>query len=301
LPTLHAAISIDLARRVRYNGRSFREGSQVSDKQTAPIDVPARPAATALILRDGRDGIEVFMVVRHHEIDFASGALVFPGGKVDADDADTAWDGLVAAAPADGLARSFAVAALRETFEEAGILIARPRGSDGLVDAGEAHRIVLANRAGGASTRFIDLIRGADLTLAMDLLVRFAHWITPVGLPKRFDTHFFLVAAPVGQAGAHDGSESIEGFWIRPADALRDAAEGRRSIVPATRLNLQRLSQSATVAEAVAAARAASVVTVMPKVRRNPDGSRTLQIPAEAGYGVSELFIPAGERTAAGR
>jgi 8-oxo-dGTP pyrophosphatase MutT (NUDIX family) len=245
---------------------------------TEPI--PVRPAATVLLVRDGASGLEVFMVVRHHKIDFASGALVFPGGKVDADDTDAAWDGLVAAAPADGLDRSFAVAALRETFEEAGILIARPRGSNALVDAGAAHRIVLADRAGGTSTRFIDLIGGANLMLAMDLLVRFAHWITPVGLPKRFDTHFFLVAAPVEQAGAHDGSESIEGFWIRPADALRDALEGRRSVVPATRLNLQRLAQSATVAEAVAAARAAPVVTVMPKVRRNADGSRTLQIPA---------------------
>lgn len=270
----------------------------MSDKPM--IDAPARPAATALILRDGPDGIEVFMVVRHHEIDFASGALVFPGGKVDAADADAAWDGLVAEAAADGLDRAFAVAALRETFEEAGILIARPRGSAALVGAAEAHRIMTADRAGEAA-RFIDLVRDANLMLAMDLLVRFAHWVTPEGLPKRYDTHFFLVAAPVEQAGAHDGSESIEGFWIRPVDALRDAREGRRSVVPATRLNLQRLSQSATVAEAVAAARASSIVTVMPKVRRNPDGSRTLQIPAEAGYGVSELLIPAGERTAAGR
>jgi 8-oxo-dGTP pyrophosphatase MutT (NUDIX family) len=273
----------------------------VSDKKPTPTDVPARPAATALILRDGANGIEVFMVVRHHEIDFASGALVFPGGKVDDDDADPAWDDLVAVAPSGQLDRSFAIAALRETFEEAGILIARRRGSDALVDAGEAHRIVLADRAAGEQAHFIDLIRDADLTLATDLLVRFAHWITPIGLPKRFDTHFFLVTAPVEQAGAHDGSESTEGFWIRPADALRDAKEGRRSIVPATRLNLQKLAGSATVADAVASARASAIVTVMPKVRRNPDGSRTLQIPAEAGYGVSELFIPAGELTAAGR
>lgn len=99
----------------------------------------------------------------------------------------------------------------------------------------------------------------------------------------------------------HHGAESTEGFWIRPAEALRDAREGRRSIVPATRLNLQKLAVSTTVVEAVAAARASSIVTVMPKVQRNPDGSRTLQIPAEAGYGLSEMFIPAGERTAAGR
>jgi 8-oxo-dGTP pyrophosphatase MutT (NUDIX family) len=271
----------------------------VSEKP--PADVSARPAATALILRDGPHGIEVFLVVRHHEIDFASGALVFPGGKVDPDDTDPAWDAHVSSAPDGGLDRSFAIAALRETFEEAGILIARPRGDGALIDAGAAHRIVLAGRVGPQPPRFIDLIRGNSLTLAMDLLVRFAHWITPVGLPKRFDTHFFLVAAPVEQTGAHDGSESIEGFWIRPADALREARDGKRSIVPATRLNLQRLAQSATVAEAVAAARMSRIVTVTPKVQRNADGSRTVRIPVEAGYGVSELLIPAGERTAAGR
>jgi 8-oxo-dGTP pyrophosphatase MutT (NUDIX family) len=254
-----------------------------------------------LILRDGRDGPEVFMVVRHHEIDFASGALVFPGGKVDAEDAESEWDDLVSGAPPEGLDRSFAIAALRETFEEAGILIARRRGGDALIDAREAHGLVAAHRTAGQQSRFVDLIRDAKLELAMDLLVRFAHWITPVGLPKRYDTHFFLVAAPVDQAGAHDGSESVEGFWIRPADALRDAKQGRRSLVPATRLNLDKLSRSATVADAVAAARVGSIVTVMPHVTRNADGSRSLRIPQEAGYGISELFVAAGERTAAGR
>ena len=271
------------------------------DKQTTATNVSARPAATALILRDGRAGLEVFMVVRNHEIDFASGALVFPGGKVDAEDAGPEWDDLVFGTPPYGLDRSFAIAALRETFEEAGMLIARCRGSDALIDAGEAHRLMAAQRAASQQARFVDLIRDAKLELAMDLLVRFAHWITPVGLPKRYDTHFFLVAAPVDQAGAHDGSESVEGFWIRPMDALRDAREDRRSLVPATRLNLDKLSRSATVADAVAAARVSSIVTVMPQVTRNADGSRSLKIPREAGYGISELFVAAGERTAAGR
>jgi 8-oxo-dGTP pyrophosphatase MutT (NUDIX family) len=273
----------------------------VTDNQPPASGAPARPAATALILRDGSDGLEVFMVVRHHEIDFASGALVFPGGKVDAEDASTEWDGLVSGTSPESLDRAFAVAALRETFEEAGILIARPRGRDNLIDAGDAHRLVAAHRRGAQQAGFIDLIRGARLELAMALLVRFAHWITPAGLPKRYDTHFFLVAAPVDQAGAHDGSESVEGFWIRPAQALRDAKEGRRSLVPATRLNLDKLSRSATVADAVAAARKSTIVTVMPQVTRNPDGSRSLKIPSAAGYGVSELFVAAGERTAAGR
>ena len=271
------------------------------DQQADAIAAPARPAATALILRDGPSGLEVFMVVRHHEIDFASGALVFPGGKLDAEDSSPEWDGLLASAVPGELDRAFAIAALRETFEEAGILIARKRGSSALLDAGEAHRIVAEHRAGGRQTRFVDLIRRAGAELAMDLLVRFAHWITPVGLPKRFDTQFFLVAAPVGQAGAHDGTESIEGFWIRPQQGLREAREGTRSLVPATRLNLEKLSRSSSVAEAVAAARASTIVTVVPQVKRNPDGSRSIRIPHEAGYGISEIFVAAGERTASGR
>src|SRR5262245_62424730 len=98
----------------------------------------ARPAATVVILRDGRQGLEVFMVVRHHEIDFASGALVFPGGKVDPHDADPAWD-LLAPYAASAPGRAFVVAAARETFEEAGLMLARRRGTAALVAAAAVH------------------------------------------------------------------------------------------------------------------------------------------------------------------
>jgi 8-oxo-dGTP pyrophosphatase MutT (NUDIX family) len=259
-----------------------------------------RPAATALILRDRAHGLEVFMVVRHHQIEFASGALVFPGGKVDSEDANADWDRLTAWPPG-GLDRAFAIAALRETFEEAGILIARGRGAPDLLSAALARRIVAAHRGGAHRARFIDVIGSANLELATDLLVRFAHWITPIGLPKRYDTHFFIVAAPVDQTGAHDGSESVEGYWVRPAEALQEAKDGKRSILPVTRLNLLRLTASSTVREAVAQARASRIVTVVPRIERRRDGSRTLQIPLEAGYGVSEVHLAAGELATSGR
>jgi 8-oxo-dGTP pyrophosphatase MutT (NUDIX family) len=271
----------------------------VPDEPHLAAVVP-RPAATALILRDRPNGLEVFMVVRHHQIEFASGALVFPGGKVDNDDADPDWDSLTAPSPND-LDRAFAIAALRETFEEAGILIARERGAGALLTAALARRIVAAHRASAPPARFIDVIRGAKLELATDLLVRFAHWITPVGLPKRYDTHFFIVAAPVDQTGAHDGLESVEGYWVRPAVALEEAKDGKRSIVPVTRLNLLRLAGSSTVMEAVAQARASKIVTVVPRFERHRDGSRTLQIPLEAGYGVSEVHLAVGELAIPGR
>jgi 8-oxo-dGTP pyrophosphatase MutT (NUDIX family) len=262
--------------------------------------VRPRPAATALILRDRPHGLEVFMVVRHHQIEFASGALVFPGGKVDDEDASPDWDRLTALPP-DGLDRAFAIAALRETFEEAGILIARTPGARTLITAALARRIVAAHRGSRPTPLFIDVIRGAKLELATDLLVRFAHWITPIGLPKRYDTHFFIVAAPVDQTGAHDGFESVEGYWVTPALALEEAKDGKRTILPVTRLNLLRLARSPTVLDAVAQARASTIVTVVPRIERHHDGSRTLQIPIEAGYSVSEVHLAAGELAAAGR
>jgi 8-oxo-dGTP pyrophosphatase MutT (NUDIX family) len=260
----------------------------------AKAPASARPASTVVILRDAPAGIEVFMVVRHREIDFASGALVFPGGKVDAEDASQGWAGLTAEAPvAPG--RSFLVAAGRETFEEAGLMLARRRGATELVDAASADRLVAAHRERllKGEVGFLDIVRGEGLILALDMLVPFAHWITPEPLPKRFDTHFFLVAAPVSQLGAHDGGESVEGFWISPQQALDDAAEGNRTLVFATRMNLAKLARYRTVAEAVAATRASPVVTVVPRVKRTPEG-RWLQIPAEADYGVTEVFVEDG-------
>jgi 8-oxo-dGTP pyrophosphatase MutT (NUDIX family) len=256
--------------------------------------VPVRPASTVVILRDGAAGIEVFMVERRREIEFASGALVFPGGKVDAEDAAPAWRELAAATP-PAPDSAFFVAAGRETFEEAGLMLARHRGSAEIVDAATADRLVETHRSRllKGETTFADILRGEDLVLAADLLVPFAHWITPDRVPKRFDTHFFLVAAPITQLGIHDGGESAEGFWIAPQEALDEAQAGRRTLVFATRMNLTRLGRYATVADAVAATRATPVVTVVPKVKRTPEG-RWLQIPAEAGYGVTEVFIEEG-------
>jgi 8-oxo-dGTP pyrophosphatase MutT (NUDIX family) len=238
------------------------------------------------------DGIEVFMVVRHHAIDFASGALVFPGGKVDPGDSDPAWVDL---APIDGSAteRINIVAAARETFEEAGLVLARKRGTQAMIDAQEAHRLTERYRAPvlAGSQQFRELIAGEGLQLATDLMVPFAHWITPEALPKRFDTFFYLVAAPVDQLGMHDGRESVEGLWISPQQALREAEAGTRTLVFATKLNLVKLARHRTVAEAVQASRATPIVTVLPILERGKT-SHTFHIPEAAGYGVSQVTIP---------
>jgi 8-oxo-dGTP pyrophosphatase MutT (NUDIX family) len=263
----------------------------MSESSTEPIRPPA-PAATVVILRDGPSGIEVFMVVRHHEIDFASGALVFPGGKVDAHDAEPAWAALApfAAAAPD---REFVVAAARETFEEAGLVLARRRGTQTMLDADSAHCLVETYRTRllAGETTFLDLVRAENLELATDLMVPFAHWITPERVGKRFDTHFLLVAAPVDQLGAHDGGESVEGFWIAPRQALSDGETGTRTLVLPTQMNLLKLTRYASVVEAVAATRASPIVTVTPRIERTANG-RKLHIPAEAGYGVTEVLVP---------
>ena len=224
--------------------------------------VPVRPAATVLLVRDGAAGLEVFMVVRHHEIDFASGALVFPGGSVDAGDRLIAADpGLCgAAARLDELDRASRVAAVRETFEECGVLLARPRGSDALVEEARAAAI----RAKSQGKPFGETIAAEDLELALDSLIPFARWITPPILPKRFDARFYIVAAPSDQLAIHDGSESIDSVWTNPVRALAEAEAGNHTLVFATRLNLQLLARSPDAASALSAARARRVVTVEP-------------------------------------
>ena len=248
------------------------------NKNPAPL-----PAATIAIVRDGANGLEVFMVKRHHQIDFVAGALVFPGGKLAAGDTDPAlaeyMDGADALSP---VMRAIAAAAIREAFEESGILFARDAGGDALVSAErlsplEPYRVRLEKGEIGV----VEMLRTENLRLACDRLVPFAHWITPENLPKRFDTHFFLATAPGGHVGRHDGRESVDSTWIRPQDAIADRK--RWNVIFPTKLNLMKLAQSQDVASALAAARAAKPQTVVPWIEQGPNGS-ILRIRDDAGY-----------------
>lgn len=234
------------------------------------------------------------MLVRNEGKGMAfSGALVFPGGKVDAEDAAAGWSTLAAATPAVP-ERAFWIAAVRETFEEAGVLLARSQGSESLIESRATHGLVKAERQArsrGDATPFAAMIEREKLILAVDQMLHFGHWITPAWAPKRFDTHFFLVAAPVTQRGTFDDGESQEGLWIRPSDAVDQANAGKRTLVPVTRFTLELLASWDSVGTAVDAARLRPIVTVMPKVEKRSDG-RVLMIPREAGYLTHELFIP---------
>ena len=250
-----------------------------------------------LLLRDGAQGMEVFMVVRHHQIDFASGALVFPGGSIDADDHAIAKDTSLfnGGAGLDALGIAFRIGAIRETFEECGILLAREMGSSALVSAAHADAIADKHRVAlnkGERT-FSDIVATEGIVLALDLLVPFAHWITPAGVPKRFDTHFYLAVAPADQLGAHDGHESVDSVWVRPNEAVEGAKTGKFKLVFATERNLIKLGKQATTASSLDAARKGSVVTVCPEIIRG-EKTRQLKIPAEAGYDGSLFELGAG-------
>lgn len=258
--------------------------------ETAPKPAPKEPRAssTIMLVRDGADGMEVFMVVRHHEIDFASGALVFPGGSLEPGDREIAEraDLCEASVEPDARLRAIRIGAVRETFEECGVLLARPCGEKNLV--GAAARDAFAAKIAGGAT-FQDALADQKLTLALDLLAPFAHWVTPAFMPKRFDTHFYVVAAPPDQIAVHDGSESVDSLWIDPRAALAGAESGKHTIIFPTRLNLAMLAHETSVQAALAAAKARKIVTVEPQPTQ-VDGRRALKIPLEAGYG-GDVFI----------
>ncbi len=252
--------------------------------------VEPRLAATLLLVRDAATGPEVLMMRRHDGSSFAAGAMVFPGGAVQAEDSVDDLRAACRSIDALGSLATAAIAAIRETFEECGILLARRAATGALV--GGAYHGALVERYQTAVAHepaaWLAMIRAEGLELACDLLVRYAHWITPASRPKRFDTHFFLAPAPPDQTASHDQREAVEADWLLPAAVVAGADDGRYRLVFATRMNLVKLAASATVEAALAAARVAPIVTVTPRMEKTPDGT-VLRIPLEAGYGIESM------------
>lgn len=248
-----------------------------------PTKEPAetKPAATILLLRDEPE-FEVLMVKRHHQIDFASGALVFPGGKTHAGDQDPAWAAHCIGWDAfDDEQRTLRIGAIREAYEEAGILLAE--GLDGS-DFAEVCDPEVRSAVDRGETAFIDVVRELDVRLRLDALAVFARWITPTMMPKRFDTWFYAVRAPADQVAAADGREAVDAEWIAPAEILRLADAGERTVIFPTRMNVQLLAEASSAEDCVARAQARTLVTVLPWVEVRSDG-RYLAVPPDAGYG----------------
>jgi 8-oxo-dGTP pyrophosphatase MutT (NUDIX family) len=246
--------------------------------ESTPV-VP-KPAATIILLRDGDAGLEVLLLQKASGKHFAAGAMVFPGGKVEP--ADIAFAG---ATPNEDPFATLKIAAVREMYEECGLMLARRHGAARVMSAAEIDDC----RESDPTAALLELAKSVPLELAIDQLVRFAHWITPPSRPKRFDTHFFIAPAPDGQATIEvDGYEIVDANWRRPADILDEVNAGLLKLVLPTLMNILKLSNWSTVDEAMAAARDEIVVEVTPKRIESDEGIH-LHFPAEAGYGVTRI------------
>lgn len=250
-----------------------------------PADSRPVSAATLVLVRDGPEGLQTLMIVRHHEVAFAQGAAVFPGGKVAPSDGSAELrDHLPPAFANNGAQAALRVAALRETFEESGLLLARRRGQ--MLDVQTLAHISSRwhARVNESPDGFVAMVQAEGLELAADLLHHYAHWVTPEGTPKRFDTHFFIAEAPAGQVAAHDGREAVDSFWVSPAQALRDCEEGRQVTMFPTLCNLALLGTSASAAAAIAAASARAARRIQPTLAVRADGRRIPVLPEGCGY-----------------
>ncbi len=250
---------------------------------------PLIPASTVLLVRDcdkPLDDLEVFMVVRHHQIDFASGALVFPGGKVDAADSNPDLrNHLPKGLSTEDDLLSFKIASIREAFEECNILLARDK-TDGQLIGPERLETLVETYRKKMQSGDIDILTMAaaeNLELATDLLAHYSHWLTPVFMPKRFDTHFFIARAPERQLAVHDGEESVDSVWIGPKAALKGAEDGTYTVIFPTLMNIEYLSKYTSATQAVEEAGEIKTVPVLPTIEITPEG-KFLNIPAEAGY-----------------
>lgn len=247
---------------------------------------PARPSATIVVLRDGERHLEVLLLRRHVSTPAASGAYVFPGGGLS--EPDRSLNPLIirGAGPVLDDTRfvgdaplAYYGAAARELFEEAGLLLAS--SVEGPAD--EVNLSQIRERCNGGAENFYDILSGSGLTLDLSGVRYFAHWLTPETRARRYDTRFFVVAAPPGQVASCDGIETVEAGWFRPDDALAAHARGEWTMLTPTRTVLAQLRQYATSVQALDALGATEVTRIMP--REVERGGRTVVlVPGEPGY-----------------
>lgn len=271
-----------------------------------PVEV--RDAATVMLVRDGGTGLEVFMLRRNLNSDFVGGAYVFPGGAVDEADRHTDLEAVCEGrtdaeatttlgldAPSGGLA--YWVAAVRESFEEAGVLLAYDR--DGaLVDLREPdEKARFATHRTAVDTgerRLVEVCAEEGLRLAVDGMHYFSHWITPLGPPRRYDTRFFLAHAPEWQEPLHDDRETIANTWINPAEALERHRRDEFDLIFPTIRNLEAIARFERAEDAVGAAAAQpEVPTMLPRVVTGGEGIRIL-LPGDPGYDDATEGLPEG-------
>ena len=283
---------------------------------TSPIVVP-RPAATVILARDTNDGIEVFMVQRTTEVVFAKGMHVFPGGGLDPadhhDEIASLCVGLTDATASNTLGidkggLAYWIAAIRECFEEAGLLLGYRHDNELVrLAAHEALRLSdLRSALAENKITFVDVLKAEQFRVATDKIAYYSHWITMPGRPKRYDTRFFVAQAPVGQVAKQDGYETVGHRWVRPADAIEKSRLGEIDLMFPTIKTLESLARFATVQELLDYARAPKPKQLMaPRTGTGRDGKPEILIPGDyayaelgkidaAGVGVGKTYIEPG-------
>ena len=231
------------------------------------------PAATVILARDATPGVEVLLMRRHRSSGFVPGAWVFPGGRVDAADSGPALYERIEGIPGGGPESAFWTAAIREVFEETGVLLARTPDGDWAGDATSDRRLeALRRQLMDDAITMLDVMDEAGVELDASGLVHMAHWITPVVEPRRYDTHFFLAALPDGRVARPDPREMTEAAWLRPAEALRRFEAGELPMVFPTVKTLESLRPYGSVEHALGAVRHARVRPILPRLVRTDTG-----------------------------
>jgi len=253
-----------------------------------------RPAATVMVLRDADKGCEILMLRRNLQSDFVGGAYVFPGGALDDDDASVeiqsrargrSDDEASARLGLPGGALSYYVACLRELFEEAGILLAR--SADGslvrLDDPVTAQRFVAyRDDVHDHRLRFVDVLKRENLLLDLASLEYVAHWVTPEGPPRRYDTRFFVALCPPGQLASNDAHETVAEEWLRPRDALERHARGDFTMLFPTISTLREIADFTSASDVLDYARNKPLVArVQPRLVER-DGQLVAEIPDDS-------------------
>jgi 8-oxo-dGTP pyrophosphatase MutT (NUDIX family) len=231
------------------------------------LSAEVRTAATVVLLRDHVDGLQAWLLTRVKQMVFAAGMSVFPGGRVDEADPELPFEpGAEHAVAArfgcdERQARALLGAAVRETFEETGVLLSAPAA-----DLSGAHTDVEAGRMS-----FGDLLRANGLTVDAGALRPWARWITPPGEVRRYDTHFFVAALPEGADAQDVTTESSAASWLRPGEALEQAQRGERALMPPTIATLAALQPFGSVAEVLDAADGRPLEAISPHIHVKGD------------------------------
>lgn len=244
--------------------------------ETVSSPAEPQPAATAVLMRDGEQGIEILLLKRHRASGFVPGAYVFAGGRVDEEDADDRITAALRAASVDAPTTpplDYWIATIREVFEESGVLLARDSSGHPVAALSADPRVgELREALMTGNATMIDVLQTLRVYPDLSAMAYAAHWITPLAEARRYDTRFFYAAMPHGAEATADAREMSDAIWLSPGEALERFRAGRLPMVFPTVKTLEGLMQYTDVAAALADARASEIKPILPRLVRVQDG-----------------------------